>query len=128
MGIIETSKQAKATPASAKRSSTQLDFSSLPPLKSGGTVGFSAFRDGGDTTSRKKKARKRSNGSIGGNAMEEDSEEDDDEEIVGKMEDVDDKDVKTLLSPEDAKYGGELAEGVGRIKVCTSFKVLLGSF
>jgi len=50
--------------------------------------------------------------------MMEDSEEDEDDvEIVGKMEDVDDKDVKTLLSPEDAKYQGELADGVGRIKV-----------
>ena len=50
--------------------------------------------------------------------MMEDSEEDDDDpEIVGKMEDVDDKDVKTMLSPEDAKYTGELADSVGRIKV-----------
>ena len=50
--------------------------------------------------------------------MVEDSDEDDDDiEVVGKMEDVDDKDVKTMLSPEDAKYSGELADGVGRIKV-----------
>jgi hypothetical protein len=49
--------------------------------------------------------------------MMEDSEEDDDDvEIVGKMEDVEDKDVKAMLSPEDAKYSGELADGVGRIK------------
>jgi hypothetical protein len=50
--------------------------------------------------------------------MDEDSdEEDEDAELIGKMEDVDDKDVKTMLNPEDAKYQGELADGVGRIKV-----------
>jgi hypothetical protein len=53
--------------------------------------------------------------------MAEDSDEDDeDAEIVGKMEEVDDKDGKTLLSPDDAKYSGELADGVGRIKVSSS--------
>jgi hypothetical protein len=84
-------------------------------LKPGGTVGFSSFRDT-DPASKRNKARKRSNGDIG--AMDEDSDEDEeDPEIVGKMEDVDDKAVKTLLSPEDAKYQGELADGVGRIKV-----------
>jgi hypothetical protein len=50
--------------------------------------------------------------------MDEDSEEDDDDvELVGKMEDVDDKEVKATLNPEDAKFQGELADGVGRIKV-----------
>jgi hypothetical protein len=48
--------------------------------------------------------------------MEDSDEEDDDNELVVKMEEVDDKDEKTLLSPEDAKYQGELADGVGRIK------------
>lgn len=114
MGIL-ASKQSKSAAVGTKRSSTQLDFSNLAPLKPGGTVGFSSFRDT-DPSSRRNKARKRSNGDVG--AMEEDSDEDEeDPEIVGKMEDVDDKDVKTLLSPEDAKYTGELADGVGRIKV-----------
>ena len=53
-----------------------------------------------------------------GDVMAEDSEEEDDDvEIVGKMDELDDKDVKTMLSPEDARHQGELAEGVGRIKV-----------
>ncbi len=113
MGILDSSKQSKPTAGSAKRRSTQLDFSNLPPLKSGGTVGFSAFRD----NDRKNKARKKSNGSVG-DAMAEDSEEDDEDiEIVGKLDDLEDKDVKAMLSPEDARYQGELAEGVGRIKV-----------
>jgi hypothetical protein len=117
MGILDPSKGGKPTPGSAKRRSTQMDFSSLGPLKPGGTVGFSAFRDADASTNRKAKSRKMSNGAT--TAMIEDSDEDeDDDEIVGKMEDVDDKDIKRLLSPEDAKYSGELAEGVGRIKVC----------
>lgn len=115
MGIL-ASKQPKGPASGTKRRSAQLDFSNLAPLKPGGTVGFSTFRDN-DLSSRRSKARKKSNGSIGG-AMDEDSDdEDDDAEFVGKMEDVDDKDVKTMLSAEDAKFQGELADGVGRIKV-----------
>lgn len=114
MGILAP-KQSKAAATATKRGSAQLDFSNLAPLKPGGTVGFTSFRDG-DPSNKRSKARKRSNGDIG--AMEEDSDEDDeDPEIVGKMEDVDEKDEKTLLNPEDAKFTGELADGVGRIKV-----------
>ncbi|RDW94513.1 hypothetical protein BP5796_00276 [Coleophoma crateriformis] len=118
MGILASSKQPKATPGSAKRRSTQMDFSNLNPLKPQGTVGFSTFRDNDSSSTRRNKARKKSNGSVGG-AMAEDSEEDEDDEdaMIGKMEDVEDKDVKTLLKPEDAKYQGELADGVGRIKL-----------
>lgn len=120
MGILESSKSSKTTPAASKRRSTQLDFGNLKPLESKGTVGFSAFRDTDPEAARKSKSRKKSNGSIGG-AMAEDSDEDeDDANIVGKMEDIDDKDVKSLLSPEDAKYQGELADGVGRIKVSST--------
>jgi len=114
MGILAP-KQQKAGSSTTKRRSAQLDFSNLAPLKPGGTVGFSSFRD--HDQSNRNKSRKKSNGSVTG-AMDEDSDEDDEDvEIVGKMEDVDDKDVKTLLSPEDAKFQGELADGVGRIKV-----------
>ncbi|EKD12167.1 uncharacterized protein L3040_003366 [Drepanopeziza brunnea f. sp. 'multigermtubi'] len=116
MGILNA-KQQKGTPTATKRRSTQLDFSNLAPLKPGGTVGFSSFRDS-DSSDRRNKSRKKSNGSNGPGAMVEDSDDDDDEvEIVGKMEDVDDKDVKASLSPEDAKFSGELADGVGRIKL-----------
>ena len=117
MGIL-ASKPSKTAAGSTKRRSTQLDFSNLAPLKPGGTVGFSTFRDT-DPTARRNKARRKSNGETG--AMEEDSDEDDEDvEVVGKMEDVDEKDMKTLLSPEDAKFQGELADGVGRIKVSCS--------
>lgn len=52
--------------------------------------------------------------------MDEDSDEDSDDdepEILGKMEDIDEKDVKTSTAPEDVQFTGELAEGVDRIKV-----------
>ncbi len=113
MGIL-TSKP-KANPTSSKRRSTQLDFSNLAPLKPGGTVGFSSFRDQKPSTGNK--SRKKSNGSAPGVMMEDSDEDEDDLEVVGKMEDVEEKDVKNMLSPEDAKYSGELADGVGRIKV-----------
>ena len=53
--------------------------------------------------------------------MDEDSDEDDDsDEILGKMEDLDDKYDKTKLGPEDTKFSGELADGVGRIRVSSA--------
>jgi hypothetical protein len=127
MGILP-SKQQKATPGATKRRSTQVDFSNVGTLKPGGTVGFSSFRDTDLSSSRRSKARKKSNGSAEG-AMDEDSDEDDeDPEIVGKIEDIEDKDVNALLSPEDAKFQGELADGVGRIKVCPKYFLFCSIF
>lgn len=124
MGIISP-KQQKATPGTTKRRSTQLDFSNLGELKPDrGTVGFSAFREN-DPSGRRTKSRKKSNGSVGGAMVEDSDDDEDDAELVGKMEDIDDKDAKTLLSPEDAKYSGELADGVGRIKACSTLPFLI---
>ena len=108
------SKAAPETPASAsKRRSAQLDFSTLGPLKTTGTVGFTAFRDSGVDGTRRRKARKKSNGK----AMQEDSDEDDDDDdILGKMQDINEK-VGTHLAPEDAEFSGVLADGVDRMKV-----------
>jgi hypothetical protein len=124
MGIL-ASKQQKAAAPSTKRRSAQLDFGNLAPLKSAGTVGFSSFREN-DPSARRNKSRKKSNGSIGA-AMAEDSDEEDEEvdHLVEKMEEADDKDVKALLSPDDAKFTGELADGVGRIKVRFQVRVFL---
>lgn len=112
MGILSP-KQPKTTSGASKRRSAQLDFSSLAPLKPGGTVGFSSFRD----SEPQNKARKKSNGASSGAMIEDSDEDDEDVEIVGRMEDVDDRDVKSMLSPEDVKFTGEIADGVGRIKV-----------
>lgn len=122
MGVLPSSKPSVATPASIKRRSGQLDFSNLGPLKTQGTVGFSAFRDHKEDSGRKKKSRKNSNSAVG--AMDEDSEDDDDDDDDAiKLEDVDEekngnaKKDKSLLGPEDAKLTGELAESVNRIRV-----------
>ncbi|KAJ8061069.1 hypothetical protein OCU04_010146 [Sclerotinia nivalis] len=115
MGILPNSKQEKIISSATKRRSRQLDFGNLAPLKSTGTVGFSAFRDN-DTSTKRNKSRKKSNGSAG---VMEDSDDDDDDDNRGvKMEEVDDKDdPHKTLSIEDAKFQGELADGVGRIKL-----------
>ncbi|RFU35376.1 hypothetical protein B7463_g974, partial [Scytalidium lignicola] len=112
MGILP-SKPPKSVPT--KRQSAQVDFGNLGPLKPTGTVGFSTFRDPGSSNGTK--TIKKLNGSAS-KGMDEDSDDDDDSGVIeNKMEDVDDKEVKTLLSPEDARFQGELADGVGRIKL-----------
>jgi hypothetical protein len=119
IGVLASSKPSNTTPSSSKRRSGQLDFSSLGPLKTGGTVGFSAFRDQESEASRRRKARKRSNGNVG-NAMNEDSDDDDDDdEILGKVDDLEEKAGGQSVGVEDAKFQGELADGVGRIRVST---------
>ena len=121
MGVMAPPKPQATSPA-LKRRSGQLDFSNLGPLKTSGTVGFSAFRDRDSQPARSKKSRK-SNGAAGSSAMDADSDDDDEDdsgEILTKMEDVDSKDDKSRLRPEDAQFSGELADGVNRIRVCHS--------
>ena len=122
MGVMAPPKPQTTSPA-MKRRSGQLDFSSLGPLKTSGTVGFSTFRDRDSQPGLRRKSRK-SNGAAGSSAMDADSDDDDDEDdgaaILTKMEDVDSKDDKSknLLGPDDARFSGELADGVNRIRVC----------
>lgn len=94
-----------------------MDFSNLGPLKAGGTVGFSTFRDQGSEASRRRKARKKSNGNIADDS--DDDDDDDGNEVLRKLEDTDDKEVGKL-APEDAQFQGELADGVNRIHVSYS--------
>ncbi|UKZ76462.1 hypothetical protein TrVFT333_004166 [Trichoderma virens FT-333] len=112
IGVLQSAKNNSQTTAlAAKRRSGQIDFSNLGPLKAGGTVGFSAFRDQEADEARRRKARKKSNGNVA-----DDSDDDDEEsEIIGKMEEVADKETNSKLAPEDAKFQGELADGVNRI-------------
>ncbi|PHH89698.1 hypothetical protein CDD83_5479 [Cordyceps sp. RAO-2017] len=116
IGVMQSSKNTPATPGSAKRRSGQLDFSSLGPLKAGGTVGFTAFRDQDSEVVRRRKARKKSNGNIAEDS-DDDDDDDDDGEIAGRMAELDDKESDGKLMQDDAKFGGELADGVNRIKL-----------
>ncbi|KAI0096371.1 hypothetical protein GGR51DRAFT_553569 [Nemania sp. FL0031] len=119
MGMAPGPKDAQKTPGS-KRRSTLVDFSGLGPLKTTGTVGFSAFRDQETEAAKRRKARRKSNGNVG-NGMDEDSDDDDDDDDDGiplaKMEDIDDRVVKSSLAPEDAKVAGELQAGIDRIRL-----------
>ncbi|KAJ5540081.1 hypothetical protein N7513_008413 [Penicillium frequentans] len=104
MGILKDPK-APETPA-AKRKSLQADFSSIGPLKPGGTVGFLNFRDQ-DTAQKGKKGED-----------EMDSDDDDtDNPILSKADDEETKDDDRFLSPDDIKRQGELEEGVRKIRL-----------
>jgi len=115
MGVLPSSKAQQTTSSNTKRRSAQLDFSNLGPLKTGGTVGFSTFRDHDTEAARRRKSRKKTSGDSPEAAMNEDSEDDDDDsdEILGRMEDIEDKDATIKLGPEDTR----LAAGVDRIRV-----------
>lgn len=111
MGILKSSKSQEKDEKTSRRKSTQPDFSKLGPLKPGGTVGFLNYRDSENKkpNSKKKKA---------GTESDMDSDNDDDSiNIVGKAEEEEDKEGNTLLSPDDARFQGELAEGVRQIKL-----------
>ena len=113
IGVLQSSKNPQTTPGSVKRRSGQIDFSNIGPLKAGGTVGFSTFRDQVSEAARRRKARKKSNGNI----AEDSDDDDEDSEVFRKMEDIEDKEVDTKVAPEDVQFQGELADGVNRIRV-----------
>ncbi|KAI1734066.1 hypothetical protein F4680DRAFT_364931 [Xylaria scruposa] len=116
MGIVPGPKESQKAPSTKRRST--LDFSGLGPLKSTGTVGFSAFRDQNTEAAQRRKARRKSNGNAaGGIDADSDDDDDDDENPLTKMEDVDDKVIKSHLGPEDAKVTGELQAGIDRIRL-----------
>ncbi|KAI6250213.1 hypothetical protein HI914_01945 [Erysiphe necator] len=115
MGLISP-KIAKNPLDSNKRRSTQLDFSTLKPLKLGGTVGFSTFREQIPSHKRIKSENNR-NGIVKG-LLEEDSDEDDDSsQLLEKVEDNEEITKKSLLSPKDIESAVEIADGVERIKL-----------
>lgn len=79
-------------------------------------MGFSAFRDQSTNLDGQRKSRKKSNG----NDMDDSEEDDDDNDVsLQNMADADDKIDESKLAPDDAKFSGELADGVNRIRVCS---------
>ena len=125
MGILKNPKPMdKAASSTAKRKSIQNNIDNLKPLKPGGALGFSTFRDANtrpnlSDSSKTKPAYE--------NAMESDEEEGDGVDKTDKLVDVEGEDFKnSMLSPEDVKKQGELAEGVKKIKVyCSSVLIYL---
>ena len=116
MGILPSPKpHDKPTSSSAKRRSGATDFATLKPLKPGGVLGFSNFRDTSDRSSSLGTAKEKSS--------KDDSDMDSDEDGIGKgksgkQEDAEIQEpVMSAMSPDDAKRQGELAEGVQKIRV-----------
>ena len=112
MGILPPPKtQVKPVASTAKRRSIQTDLANLKPLKAGGVFGFSKFRDSTPRSALDSK----------GKSLKEDSDMDSDEEDrvskTIKLEEAESQDALNMLSPEDAKRQGELAEGVQKIRV-----------
>lgn len=119
MGIRPASKsQDKPTTTTAKRRSVKTDFSNLKPLKPGGALGFSNFRD---TDTRSTSLGDSKDKSSKKEASDMDSDEDDGDKVPLKLEDFEAQVApNTMLSPEDAKRQGELADGVQKIRVIIS--------
>ena len=116
MGILPTPKtQEKPTTAASKRKSLKADFAAnLKPLKPGGALGFSKFRDS-ETRSTSYNPKDKA---IMKEFSDMDSDEEDEEKVVVKSEEIDSQEISNnTLSPEDARRQGELAEGVQKIRV-----------
>lgn len=118
MGIIASPRpQTKVPETTAKRKSIQDSLAGLKPLKPGGAMGFSGFRDpsGQSASSSKSKAK--------GPKADSDMDSDDEEADVGgktpvRNEDNEAKDSTNMtLSLEDAQRQDEVAEGVKKIRV-----------
>lgn len=117
MGILPSSPRIpdKVSASNGKRRSMQADFAKLKPLNPNGLMGFSKFRDPNEQSEangvKNKAGKKRSN--------DEDSDEDVEisKEVLIKTEGDDIQEANDMLSPEDAKRQGELAEGVQKIRL-----------
>nr|POF04095.1 hypothetical protein CFP56_21850 [Quercus suber] len=107
MGILAEPEVDKVSSISKKKV-TGPDFSKLGPLKSAGTVGFSGYRD--STNAKPKTAKSKDIDAM-------DSDADDEDDAVPVKDEVEVKNDSELLSPEDARRAGALAEGVQKIKV-----------
>lgn len=114
MGILATP-ASEPKPATAKRKSTGIDLSGLKPLSATGTKNFAGYRDSTlSPPSRKPKSGKAKDD----DAMDSDADDEEETKFDEDAEEVEPKPgIKGLLSPEDARRQGELAEGVRKIKV-----------
>ncbi|KAL8768648.1 MAG: hypothetical protein Q9209_005207 [Squamulea sp. 1 TL-2023] len=117
MGILHSPNVPAKTPeTTTKRKSLQDAFAGLKPLKPGGTLGFSGFRDPTAQTVLKRSAKIRTN------KGDSDMDSDEDEDMAGRTPAKNDEgesreSSNTALSPEDARRQDEVAEGVQKIRL-----------
>lgn len=108
MGILKPYKESPTMPKGpvSKRRSDRTDFGTLNPLRAGGALGFTGIRD-----SAAPPAKDQQHGDDG-------MDSDDEPEAKPLEATVEDEDPRShMLSPEEAKQQGEIADGVKKIKV-----------
>ncbi len=112
MGVIPTPGKAqdKASLPNGNRKSMDANFAKLKPLS--GSSGLKTFTEMRDPSERLNGNKKDKN-----SKKRRDMESDDDLDTELKAEEAESKDANAMLSPEDAKRQGELAEGVQKIRV-----------
>ena len=124
MGILPSSPKMpdKLAASNNKRRSMQADFAKLKPLNPNGLMGFSKFRD----PNERSEAEKFKSNYIKKRSNDEDSDEDVEtsKEVLIKTDGDDIQEANGVLSPEDAKRQGELAEGVQKIRVSMAHPLL----
>ena len=120
MGVIPAPAKAleKAGPSSGPRRSMQTDIAKLKPLNPNALKGFSQFRDPSERDGSGAKAGDKSSKK----RLNDDSDDEGDKPRI-KLED---SESNLLMSPEDARRGGELADAVQKIRVCLSTSVYCG--
>ncbi|KAL8926295.1 MAG: hypothetical protein Q9208_003017 [Pyrenodesmia sp. 3 TL-2023] len=116
MHILPSSKSQSKTPETGKKPASMQDtFAGLRPLKPGGTMGFSGFRD---PNARRASGKAKAKASKSDSDMDSEEDEDLGSTTPLKIDDVDTKaDSNNMLSPEDAKRQDEVAEGVQKIRL-----------
>ncbi|KAI4233122.1 MAG: hypothetical protein L6R40_007187 [Gallowayella cf. fulva] len=118
MGILQPpNAPVKSPETNTKRKSVQDNFAALKPLKPGGTLGFSGFRDPNSQSARKSSAKSKASKA---DSDMDDSEEDEDAggRTPARNDEGEPKESSHMtLSPEDARRQDEVAEGVQKIRV-----------
>ena len=114
MGILQpASKPTPKTPQSnGKRRSIQEDFSKFKPLNSDKLKSFSTLRDTDLPNSEKTGKQRNSSG-----YDDSDDEIDAEDTVIIRAEKAEEREGDAMLSPEEARKHGELAEGVQKIRV-----------
>lgn len=117
MGILPSPKaQDRPAATTAKRRSVHTDFANLKPLKPGGALGFSKFRDSEDRRSLGDSKAKQDDSDMdsdGDDARNDKRIKQEAEPVDADLEDA----LDHSLSPEDTIRQGELADGVKKIRV-----------